>query len=484
MAGFNKVKASSKTTSYEGGKVYKQAPITAWLNMLFSSYMEDGFYESAETQRNRFLDLTEKVADTYGYEFVANCAFFARNEIGLRSISQLIAGWLNDKSFEGKRAFYRNFLHRPDDMGEVFSAVDFLGGKRSHALVNGTRDYLSNLNEYQLAKYKMLSRKYNLYDIINITHANSVGIDKLKKNELASADTWEVAISTATSNEDRSQEWIRLVKEEKLGYMALLRNLNNILSAEGVDMDFVRHYLCPQLRNEIAIRKSKVFPYRIYTAYKNLKIVPIPIELALNEAFQIATNNMPQLTGKNGILLDVSGSMDDPISYNSNITIKEVGACFAVAILFQTSDCKIVKFGTQAKKFDYSYLERPFDLVKKLCKNDDCGYGTNIHNGLNMLHTCDSKFDRIFIISDMQVMDANNFYYSSVSPSTLYANNFGRTPAYSFDLGFYGQQVLGNNQDIHCITALNDSVIKMIPLLEENPKAIIEYISSNYSYNY
>ena len=202
MAGFNKVKVCGpQARSHEGGAVYEKSPVDAWMNMLFSSFMEKGFYESAETQQNRFIELTDKIADAYGYEFVAKAAVFARNELGMRSISQLTAAWLNAKSFQHKRDFYRAFMHRPDDVAEIFAAVDYLNDKRSHALIRGAADYISSLNEHTLAKYKLNSRIYNMYDVINITHAHSHAIDLYKAGQLTAADTWEVKVSGA-ANED------------------------------------------------------------------------------------------------------------------------------------------------------------------------------------------------------------------------------------------------------------------------------------------
>lgn len=189
MANFNKVqRRNSKTVSYEGGTVYEKSPINEWLNMLFSSFMEDTFYEAAKTQQQRFIDLTNIMAETYGYEFVAKAAIFARNELGMRSISQLVAAWLNAQSFDNKRAFYRTFMHRPDDVAEIFAAIDYLDGKRSHALIRGAADYLSGLSAQTLAKYKLNSRDYNMYDLINITHAHSKAIDDYKQGHLEKAD--------------------------------------------------------------------------------------------------------------------------------------------------------------------------------------------------------------------------------------------------------------------------------------------------------
>lgn len=480
MAGFNKVKARGpQAKSYEGGSVYEKSPVDAWVNMLFSSFMEDKFYESAKDQQKRFEELTQIMADTYGYEFVAKATVFARNELGMRSISQFVASWLNDKSFEDKRAFYRNFMHRPDDVAEIFAAVDQLNNKRSHALVRGAADYISSLNEYSLAKYKLNSRTYNMYDIINITHAHSHAIDLYKAGELAAADTWEVNISTKSNKTERDMEWKRMVEDHKLGYMALIRNLNNILDNPEISQNWVRYTLVPQITNREAIRKSLIFPYRLYTAYKNLTIHNPFVDAALGEAFTMAAvDNAPQLDGGSAIILDVSGSMSDRISYNSDITLKEVGACFAIALWLANPDCHVIKFGSHAKfETRLNYLENPFVLINRLCANDDCGYGTEIVPVFELLNRNfdQSDYERIFIISDMQVMD-NRYWYSYSSAVQSYHKFFGMKTCYSFDLGNYHTQLLSPADHIRYITALNDQVFKFIGLLESGIN-LVDYIN-------
>lgn len=483
MAGFNKVKQHGpNAVSHEGGAVYEKSPVNAWMNMLFSSFVEDKFYESGLDQQKRFVELTNDMADAYGYEFVAKAAVFARNELGMRSISQLVAAWLNNKTFDNKRQFYRAFMHRPDDVAEIFAAVDFLWGKksRSHALVRGAADYLCTIKPQTLAKYKLNSRDYNMYDLINITHAYSKAINDYKNDRLVKADTWEVKIAGAENVEQKNQEWHRLVEEHKLGYMALIRNLNNILDS-GVDQDWIDRYLVPQIIDQDAITKSLMFPYRFYTAYKNLNTDNLSVTFALGKAFAIAAkHNAPQLQGASGIMLDVSGSMEDPISYRSNITIKEVGACFAVALLISNPNCAIVKFGTTAKTYIYSPLDNPFTSIKQICANDGCGYGTNIVPALYEM----SKYvglNRIFIISDMQVMDSSNtwYYYSHRSDATkVYNTEFKDLPLYSFDLGNYRTQIKSpNDPKMHYITALNDQVFKFIGLLESGIN-LVDYINS------
>lgn len=482
----NKSKGNSKDFTYEGAKSYKKDTASEWMNFLFSSYLEDTYYEKSNDQTNRYIELTNEVGKQYGWDTVAKMSIFARNELGLRSISQLTAAIVNDKKINNKRNFYRNFPHRLDDVSEIFGALDFLGSKRSHAIVRGFSDYLSSLNDYTLGKYKMKNKEYNLYDLINITHAHSSSIDKYKNNTLDTPRTWEVAISTSKNEEEKSKEWKSLVEDNSLGYLALIRNIRNIVNCNGITNDWIKNNLYPQLINENKIKKSLVYPYQIYCAYKNIGIRNSLIDEALSKAFFISCGNMPDLPGKNIVMLDVSGSMENKISRNSNLTIKEVGAVYGAAILI-SSEADFVKFGTFAKIKKINMLDNIFEIINKMQENENCGYGTNISEAFEILN---KRYDRIFLISDMQTMNSNSYdWYDRTNGRDcyeqycdLYSDSNNKPHIYSFDLGNYHTQV-GNPKDshVHLLTALNDKVFSFIKFLE-NGEDLIKYIDNNYNY--
>lgn len=485
MAGFNKVKTIPTTESFEGGTVYSKTPLNDWMNILFSSYMEDKYYESADDERERFTQLTEQIADIYGYEFVAKAAIFARETLGMRSVSQWIAAWLNTKSFENKRAFYRAFMTRPDDVAEIFAAIKQMGYKRSHALVKGSADYLSNLSEYTLGKYKLNSREFNMFDLINITHSWSHAIQRYKMNKLRVPETWETQISAITDPKERGRRWMELVEDNKLGYMALIRNLNNILTAPDITTDWIQRELVPRIEDEIALEYSHMFPYRLFTAYKNLNVKNNYVVAALETAFRGAVKNNIEgvfdAEDEMAVILDVSGSMDDRISSRSNVTIKEVGACFAASLLIAyPGSTTFVKFGNKAKESKYNpNVDNPFEIIKYMCENEGLGYGTVIGPAFEELSS--RAFDRVFVISDMQVMDGTNAWNwwdtSYQDANKIYSKNFGNTPLYSFDLRNYSTQIVKPTKpNYHYITSLNDSIFSFIPLLEAGEDAIEEVI--------
>ena len=476
---------TTKAISYEGGQVYSKSVEDEWINALFSSILQPRFYESAEKQQQRFIDLTEAMIAKYGPHLISKAAIFSRNELGMRSISELTAAILNKYQWVLKREFYKSYFHRPDGIGEVFAAIDELGGKRSHALVRGAADYLNSLTAYQIGKYPMRNHKYTMHDIINITHAKSEVIDKYQKNILEAPDTWEVKIhSLQNDDEAREKEWKRLVEEHKLGYLALLRNLRAICKCSFATTSWCKEYLVPQIVNEVSIKKSLVWPLQIYTEWKTLNQegIGIEIEQALSDAFEISTQNMPYLDGKTLVVLDVSGSMESKFNKGS-LTIKEVCAVYASAFLKSEfkDNVEFIKFGSTAKWYHAKFNSgNVFKLIQELADNDNCGYSTEIASVFNLI---DRHYDRVFLFSDMQVMDGGYWDRSASQRWNYYVENYGKSHMYSFDLGNYHNQLLPQNNTISYITALNDIVFKIIDIQENDSKSLLDMIRE-YEYHF
>lgn len=476
MSKFNKVEKSNVET-YEGGIAYKRDATSAWLNFLFSSYLEDTYYESSSRQLERFIELTNKVGEEQGSEFLAKAADFARNELGMRSVTHVICAMLNDQKFDNKRSYLKNLFYRPDDMCETFSLIEALGSKPSHAIVRAAGDELSSMSEYQLSKYgkKKRDQRYGLYDLINISHAWSPAIDKYKRGTLEAADTWENKISGARGAEENDAEWKRLVEEGKMGYLALIRNLRYIMNINSINASWISKYLVPQLTNVEKIVKSKVFPYQIYAAYRNMKNTNPAVICALDSAFRTAVLNIEELDGESCIMLDVSGSMDSSISKLSVVSMKEVGACFA-AMLMLTTDCSFIKFGNVAKMGTYNMNNNIFEVINEMCANEMCGFGTCIDPAFELLEN--KQVDRIFVISDMQTMDGKSWGHRK-SPQDLWNHYAPGAEVYSFDLANYSTQCFSTNPHFHFSTALNEKVFTFINFLE-NGVNLVDYINENY----
>jgi len=91
-----------------------------------------------------------------------------------------------------------------------------------------------------------------------------------------------------------------------------------------------------RLRDPELIHKSKVFPYQLFVAYQNTTDVPFEIKEALQDAMEIAIDNVPVFDGQTYIAVDVSGSMQSAVTGNRGSASSCV-RCIDVAALFAAS---------------------------------------------------------------------------------------------------------------------------------------------------
>lgn len=472
MAKFNSRAAKGPTTTtYNGAPAYMLPDEVAWVNMLCSSFLANQTYESDDSQQERFVKMSKRMADKRGVYFLCRAAAFSRNELGIRSASCLLAAIVNGYQFDVKRQFFANFFKRPDDVAEVMCAISALGGTPSHAFMRGAADYLSGLSEYTLAKYKMDTREYNLRDLIRLTHANSPAIDRFMHEDIQPPATWEAAFNGSPTDEEKGEIWAGLVENRNLGYVALIRNLRNIVAYVKRDAKWFESELCPQITDANKITKSGIYPYQIYSAYKYAGQVGIPmcVATALELAFTVSIGNMPELEGSTLFALDVSGSMESAVSNKSSLTIKELCACYCAAGYIANKGADFIKFGTDAKAASYNRAIGAFSIIRRMAENDDCGFGTNI---VPMWQKLDKHYDRVIFFSDMQVMDASggwrHSYKDPIDAKRDYEGVFGPTRLFSFDCAAYDKVGVDNpnSGSFWQFTALNDSAYKFISLIE------------------
>ncbi|THD19930.1 Telomerase protein component 1 [Fasciola hepatica] len=83
-----------------------------------------------------------------------------------------------------------------------------------------------------------------------------------KRMKLPSPVTWETELS---KNGNNAMTWSDLIKENKVPYMAMLRNLRNIIKS-GLEPEY-HDIVIKKLTNRNAVISSKLFPSRFFTAY-------------------------------------------------------------------------------------------------------------------------------------------------------------------------------------------------------------------------
>ena len=124
----------------------------------------------------------------------------------------------------------------------------------SAQIKKGLARAVTKFDAYQLAKYDR-DGAVRIRDVLFLVHAKpkddtqAALWKQVADRSLPAPDTWEVALSGGA---DKRETFERLVRDRKLGYLALLRNLRNMDQA-GVDETLVKDAILAR-RGDISIK--------------------------------------------------------------------------------------------------------------------------------------------------------------------------------------------------------------------------------------
>ena len=489
------------TVNRQGFAAYSLDDKLYLLTMLNTLKLQPQYYRTENETMRDLRDLIERIASDDPY-FVCQAIIYSRciGE-GMRSINHLAAALVAPfiKGQEWAQRFYRLWnkknqkggcIFRPDDMSEikdVWFALNNTGLPAS--MRKGFAYNLENYDTYGLAKYK----KSNI-DIANLVHPNPNNsnatltlpdketiktLDALMQGVNVAADTWEVAQSEAGQevakavregkltqmeaekvlSEAKADNWESLLREGKLGILAALRNIRNIMKnprKEIIDM------WCSLISNQELIHKGLILPIHFDLAYdvinREFKDYDYAHQVmsALQDAYIKSIPNLSSVfTGKTCIMVDCSGSMSICISDgkksvdgNSNwwhrATNYTTDACsykagLIAATIAKACDVDIVKFGSNAEFFNFNKNKNVFALAKEI-GTAEYG-GTSPYRAWDLIAYNHKKYDRIIFISDNEVNSRNltsDSYKNYLRICSPYV--------YAIDLAAYGTTPLAGDK--------------------------------------
>ena len=375
--------------THEGGRArHISAELQLSRSVLACLLWEDQFYEDGVEIAGRIRELVPKVQA----ERVAALAVDARGKMKLRHAPLLLVREM--ARHKTHRALVADTLsrviQRADELAE-FVAIYWKDGRvpLSAQVKKGLAAAFPKFDVYALAKYNR-DGPIKLRDVLFLCHAKPRDEAqaelwrKLVAGELATPDTWEVALSAGA---DKREAWERLLREKKLGALALLRNLRNLHEA-GVREDLVLDALR-------GLNVSRVLPFRFIAA---ARYAP-QWEEAVEHAMLSCLEGQEKLPGKTVLLIDVSGSMIAPLSWRSEM--QRTDAAYGLAVLLREI-CEKVSL--------YSFSD---DLVQVPARRGfalrDAIHNSQRHNGTYLGHALQSlreDYDRLIVISDEQAHDS------------------------------------------------------------------------------
>lgn len=385
-----KSKSKKKPLTHEGAEAARGLSAEAQLRraVLACLLWEDEFYEDGETISARLSALAIAVDP----EIVAKIAVEARTEMNLRHAPLLLLTVLARTGAKREKLVADTVvavIQRADELAELV-AIYWRNGRIPLAaqLKKGLARAFQKFDAYELAKYDRPG-PVRLRDVLFLVHAKPKAEEqaatwkKLAEKELDSPDTWEVALSGGA---DKRETFERLIREGKLGYLALLRNLRNMVEA-GCDENLVGR--------AIIDRKGakRVLPFRFVAA---ARAAPV-FDKALDTALLAAIGDQAELAGRTIVLVDVSGSMDWPLSRRSDMRRIDAAAALASVI---NGDVRVFTFSNEVKEV----------AARRGLAGIDAIVGSQPHQGTFLGkavgHVNRLKHDRLIVVTDEQSHDA------------------------------------------------------------------------------
>lgn len=383
-------KIVQKTINDAGLVVNTIPPIKQLKRLVLASMLwENQFYVDGQTSAALIQELVKKVNPTQ----VAEVAVQARQEQQLRHVPLFLARELA-RIGKLQADTLVDIIQRADEISE-FLSIYWKEGKTpiANQIKKGLAACFNKFNEYQLAKWDHNSAAISLRDAMFMVHARPKDdkqaelFRKLANKELATPDTWETNLSAGA---DKRETFTRLMAEKKLGALAFLRNLRNMLQA-GISETEIRAYAED-------VNLERVLPFRFITA---ARYAP-QLEDMLEDMMFRSCSELPKIKGKTVLMVDVSGSMfGAKVSAKSELDRFDAAAALAMLAREVCEEVEIYTFSNTLKRVA---PRRGFALREALFNSQSHG-GTYTGAAINDLHQQKIVYDRIILFTDEQTYD-------------------------------------------------------------------------------
>jgi 60 kDa SS-A/Ro ribonucleoprotein len=266
-------------------------------------------------------------------------------------------------------------------------------------------------------------------------------------------------------------EWTAIAR--RAPWQMTRMNLNTFARHGVFDEAGLPELIAERLRDPQAIRKARVFPYQLMTAFTMTdERVPAIVRASLQDAMEIALANVPKIAGKVYVCPDISGSMHSPVTgyrYGATTAVRciDVAALVAAAILRKNPQAEVIPFESKVVQVRLNGRDSVMTNAEKLSKLP-CG-GTNCSAPLAFLNKRAAKGDLVIYISDNESWVDAPYYGRFGGSRTETMNQWARFRARNtqarmvcLDIQPYATVQAQEREDILNIGGFSDQVFDVI----------------------
>lgn len=474
MSKFNQsTKGTNITVNKSGNIAYKMSEKAKLVTMVLTTMFGEVKYYGDNS--NELI----KLAENADMAFLSKLTIYARREMNMRSVSHALTGVISKHGKAYIKQTVSGIVVRADDITEILSCYIAMYGKPiPNGLKKALATALCKLDEYALSKYKESSKSLSIRDVLRLVHPKPTNKEqealfgRVIKDELQIPFTWETELSAKGNTKE---VWENLIESNQVGYMALLRNLKNILNAEPNNIQKV----FDKLENKEQVLKSRQLPFRFYSAYQRLsqedkassKVLDV-----LETAIEHSVENIEKIQGKTLIAIDVSGSMSSPVSQKSTIKCSDIACLFASLANKICDESIIVSFDTSLEKVAISTKGGIIQNAKSINVRGGC---TDITLPLQFLLKKNITVDRMILFSDNEANQRTEITQKLADEYRKKINS--DFWVHGIDLQGYGtQQFMGAKTNI--IAGWSEKVLNFILVAENGIGNLVREIEDYYCF--
>ncbi|MBC7921210.1 MAG: TROVE domain-containing protein [Ferruginibacter sp.] len=485
-------------TNHEGARAYALTPALELYTAVVTAALSDQFYEKADGRLARLRALIAKNDPV----FVAQLAVYAREQMHLRTVPLVLVVELA-KIHNGDNLVSRlvaRVVQRADEITELLAyyqlANERKGAKKlgllSKQMQKGLALAFNRFDAYQFAKYDRQT-EVKLRDALFLVHPKAASaeqqsrFDRIANGTLATPYTWETELSALgqrTFEHEAAKQaafrvrWEELIDSGKLGYMALLRNLRNLLEARVSQLHAAK--VARRLADAREVAKSKQLPFRFLSAYREVKPVVSPnatlILTALEAAVATSAANIRGFDADTRVLIacDVSGSMQKAISAKSTVQNYDIGLMLGMLLQSRAQSVVTGIFGDTWKVINLPQRNVLANVGELHRREGEVGYATNGYLVIKDLIARKLTMDKVMLFTDCQLWNSQGSGESIPVLWDHYQRIAPHARLYLFDLAGYGNvpvRVVGN---VSFVAGWSDKVFDVLAAIENGGSALTE----------
>lgn len=489
---FGMLSPKADTINEAGGPAYKLSPEHALAQFAVTGCFNRTFYADAADQLNQVLELANEVDPS----FVAKTAVYARRDGFMKDMPAVLLAVLSVRD----RALFERVFPVVIDNGKMLRNFvqimrpGVVGRKSLGSLPKRlVREWFETRNAEQIFK-QSVGQSPSIADVLKMVHpkpsdgerealfgyliGREIDVDKLPEivkhferyKNGDSAELPDVPFQMLTALPLGKPEWTQIARNAP--WQMTRMNLNTFQRHGVFDDETLVSMIAERLRNADAVKRSRVFPFQLLSAFKAAEAnngIPSEITEALQDAMEIATENVPKIDGKVFIFPDISGSMHSPATgyrkgATSTVTCLDVAALFAATLLRKNPTAEVIPFSDNVVNARLNPRDSVMTNAKILASLPSGG--TNCSAPMRELNQRYAKGDVIIYISDNESwMDANRSWNSGTA--TMQEWNAFRSrnrdaKLVCIDIQPYAHTQAKERRDVLNVGGFSDQVFKLV----------------------